>query len=240
LYLFDVLSFPIQFLYIYILVVIAGVNDCIPTFLASPETVQGDHGKAYPEHECNVSKEVGGVNVACSTGGKRRSAKLHDVNVYQQKKESASGLPPKNPNNKNYTSVAALDNCDTVGPKNPETPIQSLSWRQLSTSSEQIVKKSASRISITSLSPKTDGSYKKKVGRPKGTSLSPKTDGSYKKKMGRPKRTLNQSASAGKNSLLKDRSNLTEGSQQKTSTFSPESSKFRTSRSGKFFITVSS
>ncbi|QCD88952.1 SANT associated [Vigna unguiculata] len=184
-----------------------GVENCTPTFLASPEKAQGDQEKAFPENECNVSKEVAGVNVACSRGRKRRSARLHDVKVYQRKKQSASGLPPKNPNNKNYISEAALDNCDVVGPKSPETPIQSQSWRQLRTSSEQIVKKSASRISRT-LSPKTEGCQKKKVGRPKGT--------------------LNKSASAGKNSRSRDLSHLTKGSRQKNSTVSPESSSFRT------------
>ncbi|XP_027911351.1 kinetochore-associated protein KNL-2 homolog isoform X3 [Vigna unguiculata] len=184
-----------------------GVENCTPTFLASPEKAQGDQEKAFPENECNVSKEVAGVNVACSRGRKRRSARLHDVKVYQRKKQSASGLPPKNPNNKNHISEAALDNCDVVGPKSPETPIQSQSWRQLRTSSEQIVKKSASRISRT-LSPKTEGCQKKKVGRPKGT--------------------LNKSASAGKNSRSRDLSHLTKGSRQKNSTVSPESSSFRT------------
>ena len=191
------------------------MENSIPTFLASPEKAQGDQEKAFPENECNVSEDVDGVNVACSRGRERRSAKLHDVEVFQRKKQSASGLPPKNPNNKNHTSVAALDNCNVVGPKSPETPIQSQSWRQLCTSSEQIVTKSASIISRT-LSPKTEGCHKKKVGRSKGT--------------------LNKSASAGKNSRLRDRSQLTKGSGQKKSTVSPELSSFRTSRSGKFSL----
>ncbi|XP_027937600.1 kinetochore-associated protein KNL-2 homolog isoform X2 [Vigna unguiculata] len=256
------------------------VDDCvensIPTFLASPEKVQGDQEKAFPENECNVSEDVDGVNVACSRGRERRSAKLHDVEVFQRKKQSASGLPPKNPNNKNHTSVAALDNCNVVEPKSPETPIQSQSWRQLCTSSEQIVTKSASIISRT-LSPKTEGCHKKKVGRSKGTlnksasagknsrlrdrsqltkgkirtsseqivtksasiisrTLSPKTEGCHKKKVGRSKGTLNKSASAGKNSRLRDRSQLTKGSGQKKSTVSPELSSFRTSRSGRLLL----
>ncbi|BAT91276.1 hypothetical protein VIGAN_06259300 [Vigna angularis var. angularis] len=191
-----------------------GVENCIPTFSASPEKAQGDREKAFPENECNVSKEVAGVKVTSSRGRERRSAKLHDVEVYQRKKPSSSGLPPKNPNNKNHISVAALDNCDEVGPKSPETPIQSQPWRQLRTSSEQIVQKSASIISRT-LSPKTEGCHKKKVVRPKGR---------------------NKSSSAGKSSRLKDPSHLTKGSGQKKSTASPESSSFRTSRSGRLLV----
>lgn len=213
-----IISFLSNF-YIDILVAIAGVENCIPTFSASSEKAQGDHEKAFPENECNVSKEVAGVKVTSSRARERRSAKLHDVEVYQGKKPSSSGLPPKNPNNKNHISVAALDNCDEAGPKSPETPIQSQPWRQLGSSSEQIVKKSASVISRT-LSPRTEGCHKKKVGRPKGP--------------------RNKSASAGKSSRLRDPSYLTKGSGQKKSTVSPESSSFRTSRSGKFFIIVCS
>ncbi|XP_014523029.1 uncharacterized protein LOC106779436 isoform X2 [Vigna radiata var. radiata] len=192
-----------------------GVENCIPTFSASSEKAQGDHEKAFPENECNVSKEVAGVKVTSSRARERRSAKLHDVEVYQGKKPSSSGLPPKNPNNKNHISVAALDNCDEAGPKSPETPIQSQPWRQLGSSSEQIVKKSASVISRT-LSPRTEGCHKKKVGRPKGP--------------------RNKSASAGKSSRLRDPSYLTKGSGQKKSTVSPESSSFRTSRSGRLLV----
>ncbi|CAJ1968332.1 unnamed protein product [Sphenostylis stenocarpa] len=188
------------------------VENCNPTFLESPEKAQGDHEKT--ENECNVSKEVGGADVACSIGGKRRSLRLHDVKVNQQKKQSASGLPPKHSNNKNYTSVA-LDNCDIVGPESLATPIQSQSWRQLRTSSEEIVKKSSSRICRTS---------------------SPKTEGCYKEKRGRRKGVLNKSASAVKNLRKKDQSHLTKGSQQQRSTVSPMSSSFRTSRSGRLLL----
>ena len=38
----------------------------IPTCLVSPEEASGDHEMSFPENECNVSKEMGGVHVACS------------------------------------------------------------------------------------------------------------------------------------------------------------------------------
>lgn len=197
------------------------MENAIPTSLASEEA-PGDHEKSFPENESNVSKEINGVNVACSSGGKSRSARLHDIKVYQQKKP-ASGGSLKNPNNENSTLVA-LENCDVEGLKSPVTPIQSQSSRQLSTSSGQLVKKSASRISRT-LSPKTEGCYKKKRV-------------TVERKVGRPKGKLNKSASAVKNPQEKDLSHLTKGSQQKISTVTPESPSFRKSRSGNFFIIV--
>ena len=199
------------------------MENSIPTSLASPKEAPGDHEKSFPGNECNVSKEMGGVNVACSSGGKRRSARLHDIKVHQQKKKPASGGSLKNPNNENSTLVA-LENCDVEGLKSPVTPIQSQSSRQLSTSSGQLVKKSASRISRT-LSPKTEGCYKKKRV-------------TVERKVGRPKGKLNKSASAVKNPQEKDLSHLTKGSQQKISTVTPESPSFRKSRSGNFFIIV--
>ncbi|KAL2992297.1 hypothetical protein AAZX31_10G041400 [Glycine max] len=198
-----------------------GVENSIPTSLASPKEAPGDHEKSFPGNECNVSKEMGGVNVACSSGGKRRSARLHDIKVHQQKKKPASGGSLKNPNNENSTLVA-LENCDVEGLKSPVTPIQSQSSRQLSTSSGQLVKKSASRISRT-LSPKTEGCYKKKRV-------------TVERKVGRPKGKLNKSASAVKNPQEKDLSHLTKGSQQKISTVTPESPSFRKSRSGRLLL----
>ncbi|TKY52819.1 SANT associated [Spatholobus suberectus] len=117
----------------------ACVENSIPASLASPEEAPGDDKMPFPENECNVSKEMGGVNIACSSGGNRRSARLYDIKVCQQKKPHASGGPPKHPDNENSTSVA-LENCDVEGLKSPATPIQSQSWRQLSTSPEQLVK----------------------------------------------------------------------------------------------------
>ncbi|KAH1216660.1 Kinetochore-associated protein KNL-2 [Glycine max] len=196
-----------------------GVENAIPTSLASEEA-PGDHEKSFPENESNVSKEINGVNVACSSGGKSRSARLHDIKVYQQKKP-ASGGSLKHPNNENSTSVA-LENCDVKGLKSPATPIQSQSSRQLSTSPGQVIKKSASKISRT-LSPKTEGCYKKKRV-------------TVETKVVMPKGKLNKSASALKNPREKDLSPLAKGSQQKISTFTPESLSFRKSRSGRLLL----
>eukprot|EP00256_Glycine_max_P066383 XP_025980978.1 kinetochore-associated protein KNL-2 homolog isoform X2 [Glycine max] len=197
----------------------ACVENAIPTSLASEEA-PGDHEKSFPENESNVSKEINGVNVACSSGGKSRSARLHDIKVYQQKKP-ASGGSLKHPNNENSTSVA-LENCDVKGLKSPATPIQSQSSRQLSTSPGQVIKKSASKISRT-LSPKTEGCYKKKRV-------------TVETKVVMPKGKLNKSASALKNPREKDLSPLAKGSQQKISTFTPESLSFRKSRSGRLLL----
>ncbi|KAH1216662.1 Kinetochore-associated protein KNL-2 [Glycine max] len=185
-----------------------GVEKSIPTCLVSPEEASGDHEMSFPENECNVS------------GGKSRSARLHDIKVYQQKKP-ASGGSLKHPNNENSTSVA-LENCDVKGLKSPATPIQSQSSRQLSTSPGQVIKKSASKISRT-LSPKTEGCYKKKRV-------------TVETKVVMPKGKLNKSASALKNPREKDLSPLAKGSQQKISTFTPESLSFRKSRSGRLLL----
>ncbi|RDX95307.1 Protein EMBRYO DEFECTIVE 1674, partial [Mucuna pruriens] len=197
------------------------VEKSIPTSLVSPEDTLGDHKKPFPENECNVSKEIGGFNVARSSVGNRRSARLHDIKVCQQKKQPASGGPPKHPNNENSTSVN-LESCYVEGLKCPATPIQSQSWRQVSTSSERLVKKSASRVSRTS-SPKTEGCYKKKRMM-------------VETKMVRPRERLIKSVTAVRNLREKDLSHLTKGSQQKISTVSPESLSFRKSRSGRLLL----
>ncbi|KAK7355645.1 hypothetical protein VNO80_14905 [Phaseolus coccineus] len=148
-----------------------------------------------------------------SGGGKKRGARLHDIKVCLLKKHAASGGISKQPDNEENSTSVAFENCDVEVLGSPATPVQSQSRSEYSV--EQIVKKSASRVSRT-LSPKTEGCYKKKVGKPKGA--------------------RNQSASAVKNSRLKDQRNLTEGSQPKISTVTPESSNFRTSRSGRMLL----
>ncbi|KAL2323356.1 hypothetical protein Fmac_027735 [Flemingia macrophylla] len=224
-------------------VTLEGVEKSIPTSLVSPEDPPRHHKKPTPENECNVSK-MGGVNVGCSSGGKRRSARLYDIQLCQQK---------------NSTSVT-LENCDVVGLESPATHIQSHSWRQLNTSSEQLVKKSASRVS-KNLFPMSDSCYKKKrvtaetkpvrsmrkqakfasdVKNLHEKDLSHLIRGSQQKitdetKLVRPMRKQIKSASAVKNQRKKDLSHLIRGSQHKISTVSPEFS-FSKSKSGRLLL----
>ncbi|XP_068492392.1 kinetochore-associated protein KNL-2 homolog isoform X2 [Phaseolus vulgaris] len=161
----------------------------------------------WESYALDFSREESTIDTNLSSGGgKKRSARLHDIKVCHLKKQAASGGISKQPDNEENSTSVAFENCDVEGLGSPATPVQSQSSSEYSV--EKIVKKSASRVSRT-LSPMTEGCYKKKVGRPKGS--------------------WNQSASAVKSSRLKDQSNLTEGSQPKISTVTPESSNFRTS-----------
>ncbi|KAK7279175.1 hypothetical protein RJT34_24221 [Clitoria ternatea] len=200
----------------------ASVESSIPNPLVSPEEATQDHEKLFPEDKGNVSEEVGGNNVAYGSGGNRRSTRLQNVKVCQQKKQLASGRSPKHPDKEQRSTSAALENCNEEGLKSPETPIQSQSQKQINTSSGNLVNKYTSRISRT-LSPKSEGCYKKK----RVTSET---------KVVRPKKKLTESASSVKSLQEKDVSPLVRGSKQKISSISPQSLSFRTSRSGRLLL----
>ncbi|KAK7329108.1 hypothetical protein VNO77_23254 [Canavalia gladiata] len=63
-----------------------GVGKSIPTSLVSPKEASKDHEKPFHEDESNVSKEMSGIYVTYGSGGSRRSIKLHNIKVCQQKK----------------------------------------------------------------------------------------------------------------------------------------------------------
>ena len=111
---FGVLSFPVYPDSVDILIAISGAEECTRTSLISPEEAPGDHGKLFPGSDCNVSKGIDGVNLFCSDGGKRRSARLHDIKACLQRKQAASG----------GISMAS-ESCDVEGSRSPTTPIQS-------------------------------------------------------------------------------------------------------------------
>ncbi|KAK7393305.1 hypothetical protein VNO78_21857 [Psophocarpus tetragonolobus] len=58
-----------------------GVENSIFNSLASQKGDPGDYELSFPLNERNLSKEMGGVKVACSSGGKRHSTRLHGVKV---------------------------------------------------------------------------------------------------------------------------------------------------------------
>ncbi|KAL9318265.1 hypothetical protein ACSQ67_014782 [Phaseolus vulgaris] len=262
----------------------------------------------WESYALDFSREESTIDTNLSSGGgKKRSARLHDIKVCHLKKQAASGGISKQPDNEENSTSVAFENCDVEGLGSPATPVQSQSSSEYSV--EKIVKKSASRVSRTSrlkdqsnltegsqpkistvtpessnfrtsdnevpqfqnieLSPDNEDNstsvalencdveglgspatavqsqsrseysvekiVKKSASRVSRT-LSPMTEGCFKKKVARPKGSRNQSASAVKNSRLKDQSNMTEGSQPKISTVTPESSNFRTSRSGRMLL----
>ncbi|KAJ1416859.1 SANT associated [Sesbania bispinosa] len=204
----------------------SGMEKSIPTSLVSPEETPEDCEKPFSEDECDVSKEKGVVNVAYGSGGNRRKARarLPNIEVCQRKKQSASasGGPLKHPDKEQSSTSEALENHDGEGLKSPVTPIQSQSKGLVNISSEQLVKKSASRIS-RSFSTKTKGCYKKKTVTVKTKSVGPK-------------RKMTKSASAVKSSRERDLSHLNKGSKQKISSVSPESLSFKKSRSGRLLL----
>ncbi|KAK7393308.1 hypothetical protein VNO78_21860 [Psophocarpus tetragonolobus] len=102
-----------------------GVEDSISNSLASQKEAPGDLEKSFCINERNLSKEMSGVNVACSSGGKRRSARLHDINVCKQKKQIVSGGLPKHIHNEENSTSVALENSDAERRKSSATPIQS-------------------------------------------------------------------------------------------------------------------
>ncbi|KAK7345677.1 hypothetical protein VNO77_16286 [Canavalia gladiata] len=198
-----------------------GMEKSVPT-LVSPEETLGDHEQPFHEDECNVSKEMGGSNVTYGSGGSRRSTRLHNIKVCQQKKQLASGGAPEHPDKEQNSTSVPLENCDVEGLRSPPTPIHSQSQRQVNTLSEQLVKKPVSRISRT-LSAKTDSCSKKKRV-------------TVERKVDRPKKKLTRSATAVKNRQEKDVSHLFQGSNQKISSVSPASLSFRKSRSGRLLL----
>ncbi|KAJ1375290.1 SANT associated, partial [Sesbania bispinosa] len=203
-----------------------GMEKSIPTSLVSPKEAPGDGEKPFSEDECNVSKEKGVVNVAYGCGGNRRKARarLPNIEACQRKKQSASacGGPLKHPDKEQSSTSVALENHDGEGLKSPVTPFQSQSKGLVNISSEQLVKKSASRIS-RSFSTKTKGCYKKKTVTVKTKSVGPK-------------RKMTKSASAVKSSRERDLNHLNKGSEQKISLVSPESLSFKKSRSGRLLL----
>ncbi|XP_019415647.1 PREDICTED: uncharacterized protein LOC109327089 isoform X4 [Lupinus angustifolius] len=160
-----------------------GVEKTTPiTSLVSPEDASEDHQKALHDDEMNASKEIAGDDVVCGSSGSfpedecNASKKVDDVNVVsrritrslsmkvcQQKNKPASGFPPKHTDREQLSTsvVMDLENPDGEGLKSPEVLAQSQSLGQVSASSEQLVKESATRIS-RALSTSTEGSHKKK------------------------------------------------------------------------------
>ncbi|XP_019415645.1 PREDICTED: uncharacterized protein LOC109327089 isoform X2 [Lupinus angustifolius] len=152
------------------------------TSLVSPEDASEDHQKALHDDEMNASKEIAGDDVVCGSSGSfpedecNASKKVDDVNVVsrritrslsmkvcQQKNKPASGFPPKHTDREQLSTsvVMDLENPDGEGLKSPEVLAQSQSLGQVSASSEQLVKESATRIS-RALSTSTEGSRKEK------------------------------------------------------------------------------
>ncbi|KAF1880059.1 hypothetical protein Lal_00022188 [Lupinus albus] len=125
--------------------------------IAGDTVVYGSSG-SFPEDECNASKKVDEVNVV-----NRRITRSLNMKVCQQKNKLASGFPPKHTDREQLSTsvVMDLENPDGEGLKSPEAPVQSQSLGQVSASSEQLVKESATRIS-RALSTSTEGSRKKK------------------------------------------------------------------------------
>ncbi|XP_061344763.1 kinetochore-associated protein KNL-2 homolog isoform X2 [Gastrolobium bilobum] len=202
----------------------AALENCDGERLKSPVTpIQSQsHEKPFSDDECNASKEMGGVNVACGGSKSRRSARLRNIKVCQQNNQPASGGPPKYPDKEKRSNSVALENHDGEGLKIPVTPSESQSQGQVNTSSQQLAKKSVSRISGT-LSAKTEGCYKKKPVTVKTKGISPK-------------RKMTKSASAVKYPRVKDVSPLIKGGKRKISSVSPESLSFRKSRSGRLLL----
>ena len=95
------------------------------------------------------------VNVAHGCGSSRRSTRLRNIKVCQQK-NLASGVPPKHPNKDQHSSLGALENPDGEGLRSPVTPVQSHPLEQVNTPSKQLVKNYALAIDPEILS---DGKY---------------------------------------------------------------------------------
>ena len=178
----------------------------------SPEEASEAHEKPFPEVECHASKEItGGVNVAQGCGSNRRSTRLRNIKVCQQKKP-ASVVPLKHLDKEQHCSLGALENPDGEGLNSPVTPVQLQSLGQVNTPSEQLVKNSSYRVSSCS--------KRKKV--------------TVETKVITPKRKMARYASAVKYLRERDVSPLIKGGKEKISSVSPLPSSFKKSRSGKY------
>jgi hypothetical protein len=200
------------------------VEKSFPTSVSLDKTT-GECNKAFLEDEHDMSIKTGEVNVVHGSSANRRSARLHNVKLYQ-KKQPAIGGPTAHPDKDHLEkSDGRLETLST--------PVQSQK-RIVNTSSGQLTNKFRSRISKTP-STKTEGSRISKTP-------SAKTEGCYKKKRVmvereavRPKRKSIKSASSVKSPQGNDVSQLNKGSKQRLSTMSPESLSLKKSRSGKIF-----
>ncbi|MED6123951.1 hypothetical protein PIB30_054438 [Stylosanthes scabra] len=122
-----------------------GLEKSVPSSSKPLKEASGAHGKSHPEVECHDSGTTRGVNAAQGSGSFRRSTRLHNMKVCQQKKP-ASGVPQKHPEELN----------------SPATPVQLQSLEKENTSSERLVKTSTSRVSKTSFQNKRGRPRKKK------------------------------------------------------------------------------
>ncbi|XP_045811302.1 kinetochore-associated protein KNL-2 homolog isoform X1 [Trifolium pratense] len=193
------------------------VENSFPTSLVTSEKAMEDCNKLFLEDEHDMSIKTGEVNVVHGSGANRRSARLHNVKLYQ-KKQPAIGGPATHPDKDQTSASAALEKSDGRS----ETLSTQSQKGIVNTLSGQVSNKSRSRISKTP-SAKTEGCYKKKRV-------------TVEREAVRPKRKIIKSASSVKSPQGSDVSPLNKGSKQRLSTMSPESLSLKKSRSGRLLI----
>ncbi|XP_073224191.1 uncharacterized protein [Cicer arietinum] len=95
-----------------ILIVVAGVEKSFPTSLVTPKKAKGDCKESFLEDKHNMSIKMSELNVVHGSGRNRRSARLHNVEVSQKKKQPASGGPPKHLDKEKSSTSKVMENCD--------------------------------------------------------------------------------------------------------------------------------
>ncbi|XP_024634936.1 kinetochore-associated protein KNL-2 homolog isoform X1 [Medicago truncatula] len=93
-----------------------GEEKSIPTSSVLLEEAPENCKTPFPGDECKVSKKMTGVDIACSSGKNRRSTRLHNIKVCQQKKPKQhpeSRGPFKHPDGEPSSTTMAVENHDS-------------------------------------------------------------------------------------------------------------------------------
>lgn len=111
----------------------------IPTSSVLPEEAPENCKTPFPGDECKVSKKMSGVDIACGSGKNRRSTRLHNIKVCQQKKPKqhpTSRGPLKRSDEEPSSTSKAVENHDpdTVVPDNVPANLPEISFDALENS----------------------------------------------------------------------------------------------------------
>jgi len=112
----------LQSLCLGILIVVAALENSVPTSLVSLEKAMRDCNKSFIEDEQDMSFKMSEVNDVHGSGRTRRSGRLHNTKDCQ-KKQPASGDPLKNPEKEQSSTLKVVENhdLDTAVPDNVST-----------------------------------------------------------------------------------------------------------------------